>query len=262
MAKKTEVTTIVTTAVSTEVVAFDAALLPAELQEELAREMEGLEMPPPPRIKVPAGGSLAFEVPTADESDPDMEKELRCIILAHHAVNRYYVRGLDEGGDNSPPDCISFDGKNGIIRETGECVECKTCPLNQYGSNPKGGKACSNRHRFYLLLEGRPMPYILEAPPTSLRTVGNYVARLIQYHHVGSTGVVTKIALKKEENKAGIKYSALAFSFGGILPAEVARAARVMGTEIEQRMKDVRYEVRETAADFAPVEEGEMEGVF
>jgi hypothetical protein len=256
MAKNTDVTTVAaTTAVSTDVVSFDAALLSPELQEELAREMEGLEMPAPPRIKVPAGGMLVFEVPTDNDDEPDMLKELRCIILAHHAVNRYYVRGLDEGGENAPPDCISFDGKNGVIRETGECVECKTCPLNQYGSNPKGGKACSNRHRFYLRLEGRPLTYILEAPPTSLRTVGNYVARLVQYNHVGSTGVVTKIALKKEENKAGIKYSALAFTFGGKIPTEMAKAARFMGVEIEQKMKDIRYETREANRDFIPVED-------
>jgi hypothetical protein len=44
-----------------EVATFEALIPTAELQEQIAREMDGLKMPPPARIKVPAGGGVAFE---------------------------------------------------------------------------------------------------------------------------------------------------------------------------------------------------------
>jgi len=253
MTNSTEVATI-----GGDVVAFEAAIPSAELQKQLAKEMEGLRMPPPPRIKVPSGGALVFEVPTDDPEQPESVRELKAVILAHHAVNRYYERGLDEnGGESNPPDCMSFNGREGMNRHTGEIRACETCPLNKFGSGRGGvGKACSNRHRLYLLLENEPLPYILEVPPTSLTGMTNYLVNLIYRRKAASSGAVTRLTLKKAENKGGVKYSEVQFAFAGRLDPEIARATAAMGAEIERRLAEYAgTEAMQGDPDFVPADD-------
>ena len=52
-------------------------------QEELAEDMDGLQMSFP-RIKIPAGGALTFEIPSDDPENPDYEKILEGVILFNH----------------------------------------------------------------------------------------------------------------------------------------------------------------------------------
>lgn len=250
MAKNTEIANV-----ATGIAPFEAMLPPAEVQEQMSREMAGLKMPPPPRIKVPAGGAVAFEVPTDDPENPDSVKELRCIVLAHHPVNRCYLKGLDEGGvESAPPDCLSYDGVEGVNYASGEITLCETCPLNQFGSGRNGvGKMCSNRHRLYLLLESEPLPYILEVPPTGLTALATYIVNVIyRYKCGGTTGAVTRITLKKAESKSGVKYSEVQFAFGGKADPEVSRAAAMVGVDIEKRMKQ---HTTEMATDFLPFDD-------
>ena len=88
----------------------------------LAEELDGLT-PSFERIKIPAGGGLAYEVPGDDPDSPDSVKEFKAVILYHHPINCYYKE--EYTGGNNPPDCGSMDGKLGIDAETGEC---KTAP--------------------------------------------------------------------------------------------------------------------------------------
>ena len=48
--------------------------------EELAEDMEGLQMNFP-RVKIPSGGALQFEIPSDDPENPDYSKTLEGIIL-------------------------------------------------------------------------------------------------------------------------------------------------------------------------------------
>ena len=59
------------------------------LAELLAEEMEGLSLSFD-RIKIPAGGGLAYEVPSDNPDSPDMVKEFKAVILYHHPVHTYY----------------------------------------------------------------------------------------------------------------------------------------------------------------------------
>jgi hypothetical protein len=107
-----------------------------------------------------------FEVPT---DDPESRRASGSSRRSYsHTTHRQplYERGIDEnGGESGPPDCVSFKGREGFNRHTGEIRNCETCSLNKFGSGRGGGgKACSNRHRLYLLLENEPLPYILEVP--------------------------------------------------------------------------------------------------
>lgn len=42
------------------------------------------------RIKIPSGGSTAFEIPGVDENDTQMVKEITGVILFKHPANAYY----------------------------------------------------------------------------------------------------------------------------------------------------------------------------
>ena len=108
--------------------------------EELAEDRDGFTMSFP-RIKIPAGGVLQFELPTGDPQHPDYSPTLTGVILYNHASCAYWPEG-DEYNDDVPPLCSSVDGKQGYGEPGGTCA---TCTLSQFGSASNGrGKACKN----------------------------------------------------------------------------------------------------------------------
>ena len=110
------------------------------LAELFSEELDGLR-PSFEKIKIPAGGGLAYEVPGDDPASPDSVKEFSAVILYHHPIGVYYKEKFN-GGSN-PPDCSSLDGKLGVVSETGECRDCKTCPYAKFGSGENGGMHAS-----------------------------------------------------------------------------------------------------------------------
>ena len=98
-----------------------------DLQDELAGMSITFD-----KIKVPSGGGLAFEVPGINPDEPDLQKEIKAVILYHHPMLSYYKEKYTGGSE--APDCSSMDGISGIERDTGEIKLCKECPLNQFGT--------------------------------------------------------------------------------------------------------------------------------
>ena len=176
--------------------------------ELLAEELDGLT-PTFERIKIPAGGGLAYEVPGDDPDSPDSVKEFKAVILYHHPINCYYKE--EYTGGNNPPDCGSMDGKVGIDAETGECKNCAECEFNKFGSGKNGAKACKQKRRIYLLREGEALPTILSLPTGSLGEFSKYVMRLLSKGRK-TNGVVTNFTLKKAKNSGGINYSQAVFA--------------------------------------------------
>lgn len=132
--------------------------------EELAEDRDGFTMSFP-RIKIPAGGVLQFELPTGDPQHPDYSPTLTGVILFNHASCAYWPEG-DEYSDDVPPLCSSVDGKQGYGEPGGVC---ETCALSQFGSAANGrGKACKNMRVLYLLRSGEFMPLAINLSPTSI----------------------------------------------------------------------------------------------
>ena len=188
----------------------------ANLGEILAEELDGLT-PSFERIKIPAGGGLAYEVPGDDPDSPDNVKEFKAVILYHHPINCYYKE--EYTGGNNPPDSGSMDGKLGIDAETGECKNCAECEFNKFGSGKNGAKACKQKRRIYLLREGEALPTILSLPTGSLGEFSKYVMRLLSKGRK-TNGVVTKFTLKKAQNSGGINYSQAVFAVDRELTSE------------------------------------------
>lgn len=204
---------------------FNLMTLTGDIAEAIAEEMDGLGPIPFDRAKIPAGGSLAFELPGDTEDDTESATELIGVILDHNPVNVYWANEF--AGGSEQPDCSSNDGKQGVVRDTGEIKSCETCPYNQFGSSGSG-KACKNIHRVFILRENNPVPLILSLPPTSLRSMRDYIAKRILLKGFRCWQVLTRITLKKEKNRDNITYSRAVFSFVDVLTPEQAQQAAAM----------------------------------
>ena len=239
---------------------FELVTLTGELAEAIAEEMDGLGSIPFERAKIPSGGGLAFELPGETEDDPVISTDLTGVILHHHPVNAYWEEKFDGGGEQ--PDCTSFDGKQGIVRETGEVRDCVSCPFNQFGSGNKGkGKACKNIHRCYILREGNPIPIILSLPPTSIKHIRDYIGKKILLKGLRCYDAVTKITLKKETSADGITYSRAAFACVDVLKPEQKAETKAMAETIKKTASDIPevdsndYKVPDEVTDFQEVGE-------
>ena len=109
------------------------------LNEALADDCQGLEFSFD-RVKLPAGGGTAFEVPSAEGEDSEMAKDITGVIVYNHSAYAYYHDKYT--GGNNPPDCGSFDGVNGIGNPGGDC---QNCPYNKFGSGDGQSKLCKNK---------------------------------------------------------------------------------------------------------------------
>ena len=218
------------------------------LGDLFSEEMDGLT-PTFDRIKIPAGGALSYEVPGDDPNSPDMAKDFCAVILYHHPVNSYFKEKFN--GSANPPECSSIDGKIGVERDSGECHDCKTCPMAQFGSGENGGMACKQKRCLYLLREGEILPILMTLPTGSIPEFTKYITRLVAKGKHANT-VVTKFALKKAQNSTGINYSQATFAtVRSLNPAEKA-AIDSMSAQVKAMARTVNIE--DVADEPIPVE--------
>ena len=164
--------------------------------EELAEDMDGLQMSFQ-RVKIPAGGTIQFELPSDDPENPDYAKMLVGVILHNHATCAYWPEG-SEYDEKPPPLCSSVDGKQGIGDPGGACA---ACALNRFGTDPNGkGKACKNMRILYLLRSGEYMPIQLTLPPTSISPFREFLNQSFAIRRRATFGSVVQIGLKKMNN--------------------------------------------------------------
>ncbi len=178
----------------------------ADLAEE---NMQGIELHYPV-VKVPSGGAVSFELPGDDPDNPESVREIEGVILYHHPLRVYYEDSYD--GSNTPPACVSTDDQIGTDAD-GVAHSCPSCRFSQFGSGADGsGQACKKRRNIYLLSEGECFPKLLSVPTGSLRSFEDYLLRLMS-RGKRSGSVVTRFSLRKAENRSGIKYSQVVFTW-------------------------------------------------
>ena len=199
------------------------------LKDIFSEELDGLR-PTFDRIKIPAGGSLAYEVPGDDPSSPDNVKEFSAVILYHHPINSFYKEKFN--GGNNLPDCGSIDGKIGVEAETSECRLCKDCPRAKFGSGDNGGMACKQKRRVYLLREGEMLPVLMTIPTGSLREFTKYITRLV-CKGLKANSVVTKFTLKRAQNSTGINFSQVVCSVERQLTLNEKNSIAVLSEQVK-----------------------------
>lgn len=157
--------------------------LSAEEAKELARQKamnlfnptgEVPQIDKLPRIEIVHAAQM-FKMP-----GNNVVKEFTGVILEAYPCNAYWEKSFEETGGGELPDCSSFDGIKPNDPAKAASNTCATCALNQFGSDPKGGKgkACKNMRRLFILIEGYGLPLQLTCPPTSLKSFSPYVTDL------------------------------------------------------------------------------------
>jgi hypothetical protein len=164
------------------------------------------------RVKVPAGGGTAWEIPTVDGTEAS--KSIEGVIVYHHDARAYWSSSMETNGGGSPPDCYSPDGFSGVGEPGGAC---SVCPHAQFGSDANGrGQACKASKRLYMVLPESALPVIVTLPATSLKNARQYFLRLAargtRLHQV-----ITKVGLSKVKTSDGIAYSVATFESGGLI---------------------------------------------
>jgi len=215
---------------------FQAPSVNENLVELMEGEMEGLQLNFD-RVKIPSGGGIAFEVPGDNPDEPDMAKEIVGVIVDHHPINACWQNKYE--GQNTPPDCSSMDGKSGVGLPGGNC---KSCELNHFGTAEDGkGKVCKNMHRVYLLRSGDLFPILFTLPPTSIKSLSDYLKRVIT-RGLKSCKVITKVTLKKVQNNTGIAYSQAQFSILSVLDAETEEQMDIYSKNIKATTRELQIE--------------------
>lgn len=179
------------------------------------------------RLKIPGAGGQFFELQSAVGvvSAPTVN-----VVLLYVGTRRIYWSKVYEGGAERP-DCSSFDGREGHGTPGGDCAEC---PMNQWGSDPRGGdgKACKETRLMFFLREGETLPSVLVAPPSSLKNLRKYLMRLSS-EMIHLSGVVTKIGLHKVAGSGKPDYSELTFEAVSKLTDEQFDRVRAYATIID-----------------------------
>lgn len=156
------------------------------------------------RIKIPTGGGKAFDILTGDEESDTSLPAFSGVIVHHHRYSAYFA----EDSSNQTPLCSSLDGEQGVDSETGEARRCRDCPRNAYGTGKNGrGKACKNMHQLYIVAPGVAIPFVLSLPPTSIRSVQNYLLGTLAARQIKPWQAMTEFTLDSAQNPDGKKYS-------------------------------------------------------
>jgi hypothetical protein len=146
-----------------------------------------------------AGNRLTVEVKGSFTTPDglDLGSEIQVVVLDYFSANKFYTVAFDR--DNpAPPDCYAM-GRiiNDLVPEADsphvQNKDCRTCPMNAFGSAQNGkGKACQNRRLVAVLIVDPNNPdahnepdapiYLLDLSPSNNKSFDgavNAVARAL-----------------------------------------------------------------------------------
>lgn len=222
----------------------------AENLAAIREELSDMDRVPYGRIKIAAGGVNIFQVFEPGEEEAAPAQTVEGVIMLSHKSNGLWSKPFGSG-DSKMPDCSSVDGVYGTVTETGECVECASCPYNAFGSAKGGegrGKACKNMRRLYIMRRGDIFPMVLTLPPTALSAYDSYRTK-VMLGRKKMANVMTRISLKSAANKDGASYSTPIFEAVGVLDGVEAAAMRAYSDALNSSAQRVGV-----TADDAPAE--------
>ena len=224
---------ITATSAASRFVIFETTL--AKIREAIDTNMgdTGVSATDFERIKIPAGGGLAYTIRTL--SGEELVKELIGIVVAWRETRAFWPVPMEQSDGSSAPDCHSLDARTGIGRPGGDCSKCE---FARFGSGANGGPACKRTLELFFLIEDDALPRIICLPQMSIPPAEQYLARL-GFKAIPCYEVVTRIGLEKATNKRGITYSRATLASTGRLPAEQAEFMRQYTLMLTTLLKSV-----------------------
>lgn len=222
-----------------------------DFSKAIAEEMEGLTAFFE-RIKMPSGDTTVFQVPSDNPDEPELVREITAVILYHHPIRAYFKEKYT--GATVPPDCGSLNAVEGHGEPGGICEHCQ---YNVFGSGENNAKACKERRRLYLLLEGELFPVMLSLPTGSLKEFGRYIMRCLSKGYK-TNAVVTRITLAKATNKGGIAYAKAVFRMVREMTEDEIPLIAKMSEQVKEISQSVGFEGAEPVeADVSAVVDSE-----
>jgi hypothetical protein len=183
------------------------------------------------RVKVPAGGGMAWTIINQETGEPDAAKEFEGIIVAWRDQKAFWRSSLTSNNvSNTPPDCYSLDTVQGIGDPGTLCAQCK---YNLFGSargempeTQRGrGKACKDTRMIFFMRSGSVLPELLIIPPSSLKSAKAYFIQLMS-RSVPFWRAITRFRLSPDRNPEGNPYSRVEMSCAAVLDGQAMAAAR------------------------------------
>ena len=226
----------------TALVENNSFILPTPMDDsvsatDLSEDMEGLRLTFP-KVKIPGGGVLQFEMESDNPERPDYVPELEGILLFNHPANAYWPEG-EEYEDNTPPLCQSVDGKIGYGNPGGLCA---SCGFNTFGSASNGrGKACKNQRTLYLLRNGEFVPIQISLPPTSLTPYNAFYNAAFARRQRPLYSSIVRIGLKRMSSN-GYDYSVATFCKVRDLSGEELAAVKAYADRFRLQIKNTLTE--------------------
>ena len=199
------------------------------------------------RIKIPAGGGIAWEVETAEGSE--ICQHLDVVILAIVGKQKsWWASPMEEGGGGSPPSCTSSDGRTGYGHNTVDgaasdappaSYKCAECPWDRFESSRSGGrgKDCKDFSLLFFFPKSSRLPSLLVVPATSGKVLTSYMIKLIEGGKAPESAI-TRLGLKKAQSQSGITYSVLDLSWVADLDADAGNKMREVSKDFKARIQD------------------------
>lgn len=184
----------------------------------------GLRYADIPRIKVPAGGGTAIEIPNVREGS-DVTKEITGVIVAVRRGRRYWSSEIGDTG--GPPDCRSDDMETGIGTPGGACANCR---LNEFGSKDRHdgkeskAKACIELMDIVIVRSSGVLPVIMQVPPSSIKPMRSYLLGLLS-EEISPLQCQTQFTLTSTQSAEGKPYAQWRAAFAGLLDEHTAKSA-------------------------------------
>jgi hypothetical protein len=211
------------------------------IREQMARDVAALEgkTAPPSGIAIRITQDKQFILPNGVKTPGP----LSLVIVDFNSQNKYYTDAYDPK-NILPPVCFAIgDSPTTLVPSVNsperQADACATCPMNQFGSAPKGeGKACKNT-RVLAVLPGdadadTPL-WTLSVSPTSNKVFDGYVKDIARQFQVAPYGVITTVSFDPN-----VTYASLVF--GDPHPntnLEVAFSRRAEAAKLLQTEPDV-----------------------
>jgi hypothetical protein len=211
-----------------------------------------------PRVRIPAGGGLQWEVPTLSGSEAT--KELQGVVVMYKSSRSYWSEPYE--GDNEPPDCSASDAKHAVkgdneieipatLDEATNRLLCETCAFSEWGSSDTGsgrGQACKLTRQLFLIVPDRMLPLVVTLPPTSLKAASAYFLMLADYSK-DYRRITTVVGLEKRSGKSVPDFSAATFRMGEDLDDETAEIMASYSEALRPHFEAVRVESQAEVVD-------------
>jgi hypothetical protein len=212
------------------------------IQALIQRNLGGAQIGPNDltRIKMPAGGSTTWEIPSL--RGDIATKELK-VVLVYTGGRRAWWEDQYSGSSSKPPTCFSNDLIHGSrereYTEDGIPIfgTCDDCHYAQWGTKraqtgeTRNGQDCKSVRGVYFMSEYSKLPMWIAFPPTSLVPWKKYLLGLAA-EELDYTEVVTSIKLESAKNDVG-SFATPVLGVAGELSDDEKQQARALSEWLE-----------------------------